>query len=165
MKSLLRRSGSLPNRTTLFVDREVQSGVAKTVGLHWTAFIVCNLLGLLLWVRLFERPELAWGEVVSQAVARFAPFLIVSLVLLPAFIFDTLKMTHRFAGPISRLRSELKRACSGRPVCELKFRDNDYWREIANGFNELTRRAGLERLPTASDASAGGPRQRNQPMD
>jgi len=122
-----------------------------TVGLHWVAFILCNLLGLLLWVRLFESPELEWGEVASRAVGRFVPFLIVSLVLLPAFVFDTLKMTHRFAGPISRLRAEMKRACDGLPVRDLKFRGNDYWREIATGFNELTRRAGLERLPSTGE--------------
>ncbi|MEM6779879.1 MAG: hypothetical protein AAF670_19655 [Planctomycetota bacterium] len=131
-------------RVTTVVDRDVQFGVVRKIATHWIALFACNSLALLLWVRLFEQPDLAWKETLADCVRRFLPFLVITACLIPAFVLDTLKLTNRFAGPVSRLRREITHAAEGRPVAKLTFRSNDYWREIADGFNELTRRAGLQ---------------------
>lgn len=124
-------------RTQTVIDKEVQYGVVRKVAIHWVAFMICNSVALIMWVILFEQPDAKWSETLRTCVQRFLPFFVISAALIPAFVLDTLKMTNRFAGPISRLRTEIANVTAGRPVTKLSFRSNDYWREIADGFNAM----------------------------
>lgn len=122
-------------RQKSIVDVEVQGAVLRKVALHWLLFFVGNTLALLAWVKLFEMPDSPWNEVVSECFRRYFPFFLVSIVMLPAFIWDTIKLTTRFAGPIHRLRTALKQVASGEKIKPIKFRHGDFWNEIANNFN------------------------------
>ncbi|MBB3210212.1 hypothetical protein FHS27_006058 [Rhodopirellula rubra] len=130
-------------RSRTVIDREVQYGVVWKIAVHWMALFACNSIALVIWIGLFEQPDVSWKQTVVDSFRRFLPFFVITAALIPAFVLDTLKLTNRFAGPISRLRVELANAAEGRPVRHLKFRNNDYWLEIANGFNTLIDRAGL----------------------
>ncbi|MEM9643870.1 MAG: hypothetical protein AAF989_02655 [Planctomycetota bacterium] len=123
------------NRT--LIDNEVQGGVLRKIAIHWILLFVCNSMALMIWLRLFEQPDANWQATFQETWTRFLPFFVVTCALIPAFVWDTLKLTHRFAGPISRLRSSLKDARDGKPIQPLKFRTNDYWREIADNFNAV----------------------------
>ena len=75
------------------------------------------------------------------------------MALIPAFVWDTLKLTNRFAGPISRLRGALADASAGRATTPLQFRTNDYWKEIAQNFNCVMERCSV---PTDTSSEQGG---------
>ena len=47
-----------------------------------------------------------------------------------------LKISHRVAGPLYRLRSEMLRTARGGELTRLKFRDGDYFEELADAYNE-----------------------------
>lgn len=123
-------------RTTIF-DPEVQLRVIRKIAFHWLVFFCCNVLALLIWIRLFEQPDANWGQTFADTLRRFFPFFVVTLILIPAFVWDTMKLTSRFAGPILRLRAALSDAGKGRAVPPLRFRENDFWQEIATNFNSL----------------------------
>ncbi len=126
-----------PRRSKSLVDPEVQGSLLRKIGLHWCMLFVSNTIALVVWVRLFEQPDADWNTTFHTYVERFLPFFVVSIALLPAFVWDTLKLTHRFAGPILRLRLTLMDAAEGRAVAPLSFRSNDFWREIAENFNTI----------------------------
>ncbi len=134
-------------RTSIF-DPEVQGNVIRKITIHWMIFFGCNVLALLIWVRLFEQPDANWSQTFSDTLRRFLPFFVVTLALIPAFVWDTLKLTSRFAGPILRLREALADAGKGRVVPPLRFRDNDFWQEMAHNFNLV-----MERCETEQDQS------------
>ena len=46
-------------------------------------------------------------------------------------------MTNRFAGPMFRLKRLMQQAAAGEHVEPITFRDDDYWHEFANDFNQL----------------------------
>ena len=48
-----------------------------------------------------------------------------------------LRFTHRFAGPVLRLRRELRDLADGKQSPTLKFRDGDYWKDLAVEFNRV----------------------------
>ena len=127
-------------RNKNFVDPEVQGGILRRVAIHWAVFFVCNAIALLLWVRLFEQPDAPWGTSFKDTLIRFLPFFVITAALIPAFVLDTLKLSNRFAGPISRFRSALSDAREGKSVKPLHFRTKDYWQEIAANFNALLER-------------------------
>ena len=124
-------------RTKTLVDTEVQGGLIRRVALHWIVFFILNTLALTLWIRLFEQPDADWNTTFHDTLRRFLPFFVITMALIPAFVWDTLKLSHRFAGPITRLHSTLRDMKAGRAVAPLKFRENDYWHEIASNFNDV----------------------------
>jgi hypothetical protein len=127
-------------RSRSFVDPEVQGGLLRKIAIHWTLLFIVNAIALVIWVRMFEQPEASWGATFGDCVHRFLPFFIISVIMIPAFIWDTLKITNRFAGPVLRLRGALANAARGRAVEPLQFRNNDFWQEIADDFNSLLKR-------------------------
>jgi len=71
------------------------------------------------------------------------------IALFPVFAYDSIKLSHRFVGPIMRLRRVLRQAALGEHVPPLQFRQDDFWQDLAGSFNTL-----MERLPP--DSSADG---------
>ena len=134
---VLETSPDTVRRRKALVDPEVQGGVLRKVFTHWILFFVCNALALTIWIRLFEQPEIGWGQTFLDTMVRFLPFFVITLALIPAFVWDTLKLTNRFAGPMLRFRAALRDAREGRPVPPLQFRDSDFWKEIADNFNAV----------------------------
>lgn len=127
-------------RRKALVDPEVQGGILRKIATHWVIFFICNAMALMIWIRLFEQPDADWGQTFGDTMRRFLPFFIITMALIPAFVWDTLKLTNRFAGPILRLRSALSDASAGRAVAPLHFRTNDFWQEIARNFNSVIER-------------------------
>ena len=145
-------STTTTKRRKALVDPEVQGDVLRKIAIHWVLFFICNTIALMIWIRLFEQPDADWGTTFGDTMRRFMPFFIITMALIPAFVWDTLKLTNRFAGPIMRLRASLLEASEGRAVTPLHFRTNDYWREIATNFNALVARCDVESSePTESE--------------
>ena len=139
------------------VDPDVQLGILRKIAVHWSIFFVCNAVALMIWIRLFEQPDAGWGQTFADTLRRFMPFFIITMALIPAFVWDTLKLTNRFAGPILRLRNALADASEGRAVSPLRFRSNDFWKEIAEEFNQaLIRKEQVETPLAKSETDARG---------
>jgi hypothetical protein len=127
-------------RTRTFVDPEVQGGLLRKITLHWVVLLIVNAMMLVVWTRLFEQPQAGWQETMISCVQRFLPFLVISVAVVPAFLWDTMKLTHRFAGPALRFRAALSDAAQGREVPPMSFRHSDFWQEMADDFNLLQQR-------------------------
>jgi hypothetical protein len=57
--------------------------------------------------------------------------------MLPVFIMDTIKLSHRFAGPIYRLRGVIRGLAQGEAYKPVQFREFDFWQEMAADFNTM----------------------------
>jgi hypothetical protein len=68
--------------------------------------------------------------------------------LLPVFIFDTIKLSHRFAGPVLRLRNEMRAVADGGELRRLSFRKGDFWHSLAEDYNAL-----LDRFETDKEVT------------
>ena len=65
------------------------------------------------------------------------PFLLVLAFLMPVFVVDTVKLSHRFAGPIYALRRALREIAQGGKPRRLSFRKRDFWHDLANDYNAV----------------------------
>ena len=61
------------------------------------------------------------------------------VLLLPSFIYDAVKLSNRFAGPMVRLKNELGKAADSGELKEISFREGDFWAEIAESYNSMIR--------------------------
>ena len=69
--------------------------------------------------------------------SQFGPAVITSILLLPIVIFDCLRFSNRFVGPMYRLRKTMRHAAEGLPVQPVRFRNDDFWQSVAVDFNAL----------------------------
>lgn len=156
MKTMLRRK--------LLIDPKVQGMLISRVILYWAIFVsgmFCLLAGFPLLVSLFIHSpgEPTAGQVFLQTWRTFWPALFASCLMLPLLLLDIIRVTHRFAGPIYRLRSALHDLADGKPVEPIVFRYGDFWCAIADEFNRATAR--IRELQPAGSPEHRGPESAN----
>jgi methyl-accepting chemotaxis protein len=139
----------LKRRSSSLADWEVQSFLVIRLCIHWVLFLTAIAIGVLIWIRLFSNPIVTWQETQTQFIATFLPVLITSIAILPVFIFDSVRLSNRFTGPIFRLRKALSNLSNGKQEVALEFRENDFWKSLATDFNAVV---GLKEI--ASDSKS-----------
>ena len=126
-------------RSRIFVDQKIQGALALRVVLHWATFVI--VVGVLtLAMQYIATPFAPPDELMDVVWQNQGPFVIVMVILLPIFLYDTVKLSNRFAGPVVRLRRAMQGISQGKPVEKLQFRENDFWRGLAEDFNRLVER-------------------------
>jgi hypothetical protein len=139
---------SRPQRRQKFIDSKVQGALARRIIFHWLVFVaVASVTALLLQV--LSDPFRPAGYHLENLWYTHGPFLVVMVFLLPVFVIDTVKISHRFAGPIFSLRRTMREVADGKPPRELKFRDGDFWHELATDYNAMIARL----APSAQEKS------------
>ncbi len=125
------------NRLKLLIDNRVQLSLVRRVTLHWLAFIGLFLC-IVLTIELFLRePGVTMAQSFVLALQKNALMLVLMFAIMPAFLYDTIKMSNRFAGPISRLKNGLSALAKGEKVSEIKLRKDDFWGDLAEDFNRV----------------------------
>jgi signal transduction histidine kinase len=80
------------------------------------------------------------GANFKKLVGHCEPALLAALAILPILLLDCLRVTSKFAGPLVRLRNELRNLADGKHVEPLRLRKNDLCIELADEFNRLVER-------------------------
>ncbi len=140
-------------RSKIYIDRTVQGAIAKRVILHWFVFLVLTSLSLFTLESFLGDSQLSMSEHAGVVLSKYSFFFVLMFAIMPTFIYDTIKLSHRFAGPILRLKESLKGLADGEEVAHLKFRENDFWRELSEDFNRVADRV----RPTTEPASTPEP--------
>jgi hypothetical protein len=127
------------HRKQLFVDPKVQGALLlRTIG-YWFFCLLTMALSLLLW-RLFTGPARLFYLHFDDMLYWYGPAAVASLLVLPLVVIDCVRLSNRFAGPLYRLRRELRRLAAGEKVTPIHFRDGDFWLEFADEFNAVAKR-------------------------
>jgi hypothetical protein len=125
----------LPRRKRSFIDFEVQTSLLRRMTLQWISFLVVNAMALYFWTFLINGAEVPFEAHAVHFLQMYLPVLVVSLAMLPVFLLDAAKLSNRFVGPIMRVRKALAEAALGGPVQPIKFRENDFWKSLADDLN------------------------------
>lgn len=136
----------MSKRKRILVDPEVQWAVVARIMLHWMVLLVCLItIGAMVYI-LAGTNGSSFGEAFWSAVKSQRAVAGVMFVLVPVFIRDTMKLSNRFAGPMFRIRTELKRMAAGETHRPIAFRQGDFWLEAAADFNVVAKE--IESLKT-----------------
>jgi hypothetical protein len=141
-------------RTRLYIDRPIQFAIIVRALTYWTVCLTMQILAVTFLPVLFHPPEnfYAIGEHFWWTLG-FG--MLGSIVALPLIVMDILRLSHRWVGPVFRLRSYLRSLRNRQPVGRLSFRAGDFWQDLAADVNsvvmELTEaRARLADSPSLS---------------
>ena len=128
-------------RSRLFIDRPVQIAVLVRALLYWAVCLVAQLLMVFFFSAVTSNqddfitnsPQLWWHLQLTAAA---------SFVLLPIILLDVLKLSHRWVGPVFRLRNALKSLGQGETIPPVQFRQRDFWQDLAGDLNAVAKRLG-----------------------
>ena len=128
-------------RSSTTANRRVQHALIKRVFLHWCIFVISvTLVSAFVKSRQPTFATQSWSEFLNLFAYETVPFLVVVVAFLPAFILDSHRISHRFAGPMVRFRRGMADVVNGRKVPSLNFRPGDFWHDIAVHFNQINKR-------------------------
>jgi hypothetical protein len=124
---------------------------------YWLMFVsgmFCLLAGFPLVASFFVNSPGAptAGQIVLQTWRVFWPALFASGLMLPILILDVIRVSHRFVGPMCRLRNAMRDVADGKSVPSLRFRKGDFWFDLAEDFNRAAAR--LNVTTTAANPAA-----------
>lgn len=146
-------------RSRLLVDPKVQNPLLVRVVFYWVLTLM--LMAVMAAVQVgFSSPVTPWNVQVSRLLMAFGPALIASVLILPVLLFDCVRYSNRFAGPMYRMRREMQRLAETGEASRLKFRDGDFWDGLADHFNaiadrvEAGKREGQEHTAEAEEIHA-----------
>lgn len=123
-------------REKVWVDRNVQGVLIGRIVLYWIAVMLYVGLGSACFQQ-YQHPD--WTIVTHGRALfeQFWPWLPSAVLCLPLVIFDVVRLSNCFVGPIYRLRKHLDEL-NENPNCRpLKFRDGDYWQDLVEPMHCL----------------------------
>jgi hypothetical protein len=82
-------------------------------------------------------PDTSFDERWSRFTFVFGPAVLAALLILPLFLFDCIRYSNRFAGPLKRLSEQLKQLAETGHAEPISIRENDFWSHLVTGFNRL----------------------------
>src|SRR3954471_8505215 len=130
-----------PRRKKKFIDSNVQGALSRRIILHWLIFmLVTSVVAFVLQV--LSDPFRGLSSHFKDLWWSQGPFLLVMLFLLPVFVMDAIKMSHRFAGPILSLVPGIRGVADGEAPRKMKFRKHDFWQDLAHDYNAMLAKLG-----------------------
>ena len=131
-----------PRRKKHFIDSCVQGALARRIIVHWLVFLTVAAAGGVHLASAVQSVPAA-GRARAEMWWTHGPFLLVLVFLLPVFVVDTIKLSHRFAGPVYSLRRAMREIVQGKTPRKLKFRKHDFWHDLADDYNAMLLRLDL----------------------
>lgn len=140
-------------RSKKFVDKRVQGALLRHAVRYWIfSLVAVGSLTTIGW--LMFAPDGSFVNFRSHLATSLPVLLIalsISLLFLPMVLYDLVCLSHKFVGPMFRLKRCMLDLAAGRPVRPVKFRDGDFWQEYADAFNAI-----IARVEALSQDSAAG---------
>jgi nitrate/nitrite-specific signal transduction histidine kinase len=82
--------------------------------------------------------EVGFYDNITAVRKEHGMLFLIMLVISPVFIYDSVKLSNRFVGPMISFRAALNKLSNGEDPGEIRFRQNDFWKELTNDFNKIS---------------------------
>jgi len=135
-----------PKRRRILIDMPIQVSLLLRATLYWIVSVMTQVFIINLVLILGSTSKAPNAFNVPDVQTRWLLQLVVlaSALVLPVLLYDVLRLSHRWVGPVYRLRTTLQSLSRGETVAPIAFRAGDFWQELAGDFNviaaELNRR-------------------------
>lgn len=125
-------SGS--RRNQILTDQPVQGELLFRALIYWCFCMVMLEICVAGWLYINE-PSANFWQVVRKSLEMNAPAFFCSMFLLPLILFDLLRVSSRFAGPVQSVRLTLRQLAEGKPARRVYLRRDDFWQDLAHYAN------------------------------
>ncbi|MCC9643426.1 hypothetical protein LOC71_14165 [Rhodopirellula sp. JC740] len=125
-----------PLRQQLLIDRDVQVALIMRAVLYGTACVTYFVV-IQFFTQSMIHPGVATSDLFLSLTDEAIYWVPGLLVLGPLMIYDVLRVSNRFAGPIFSMRREMQNLIDGKEGRNIKFRNDDHWSSLAMQFNVI----------------------------
>lgn len=132
------------SRKSTFVNGRIQGRILGRIAAYWFLYHFVLWNGLFLYRYAQYRTAVGGGgevltfrQLYGQFCFDFYPLLVCAVAILPVFLWDFVKMTHRIAGPLMAFQNALRDLRAGRRVERVETRQHDMLNEFQEEFNEF----------------------------
>ena len=155
-------------RQQVWIDRNVQGVLVGRIVLYWISALLYVGLGTACF-QYYQHTDWSAAKHLQVLFSQFWPWLPSAILCLPLVIFDVVRLSNLFVGPIYRLRNHLAQLNDDPHCRSLKFRDDDYWQDLVEPIHCLQAelqilRAEVSRLRQAAISTAPATQPMPQPM-
>ncbi|MEM9588707.1 MAG: hypothetical protein AAGA03_15605, partial [Planctomycetota bacterium] len=134
LRSLFGDSGC--ERARILIEKDVQLCLLTRFAAHFAAVMLYFAI-ISIFAFAADTNEDAPFEFLLRFVDEAVFWLPGLLLLLPLTAYDLLWASHRFAGPVFRLRREMLRLADGAETDPLLLREDDQWTDLVTPYNRL----------------------------
>jgi hypothetical protein len=135
-------------RRRIWIDQKVQGGLVNRAVIYWLSLVAYFAVGHVVF-QFIDQPEWTYEEHFNALLGAFGFWFPGIVLMTPLIVFDIVKTSHRFAGPIYRMRNYLHKVGTGEEKGKLWFREGDYWWELVEPVNVV-----VTRMLTAEESAA-----------
>ena len=123
-------------RRKLWIDWHVQGVLAGRIFIYWIAasLYFCTAVAV---TQLCEHPQWTLAQHVRAGLTTVGPWIPSAILFLPLVLFDFLRLSHQFVGPVLRVRRQLCRLVKTPNCTPLLLRTDDYWQDMVEPVREL----------------------------
>ncbi|KLU01999.1 hypothetical protein RISK_005954 [Rhodopirellula islandica] len=125
-----------PLRQQLLIDSDVQVALILRAVLYGTACVTYFVV-IQFFTQSMIHPGVATADLFLSLTDEAIYWVPGLLVLGPLMIYDVLKVSNRFAGPIFSMRREMQNLIDGKEGRNISFRNDDHWSAMAMQFNTI----------------------------
>lgn len=130
------RRTQLALRQKFWIDRNVQGVLVGRVIIYWVFGLAYLGIGSACF-EYYQNPSASLGEHAWSLASQFGPWLPTLLFIMPLVVYDVIRLSNAFAGPVYRLRMNLQLLADREPVRPMVLRPDDYWQDLSPAFNEV----------------------------
>jgi hypothetical protein len=130
-------------RTKLFIDKRVQGMLVRQMVFHWLIAATVMFMFLFAMEALGTTEQLTMRQHFGNLWAKYAVAVVGLVFVFPVFLYDSIKLSHRFAGPMISFRNAMKHLANGETIQPVKFRKHDFWTELTGDLNAIAKRMEL----------------------
>ncbi len=125
-----------PNRRQKWmVNNGLQQGLCRRLLSYWCGTWLA-IFALPICVRLLFS-SLSFSQLAAEFVSDLWFPMMMSLLVLPIVIWDSIRFSHRVAGPVIRVGNSMRRLANHQTVSPIQLRKDDFCHDLANDFNQL----------------------------
>lgn len=104
--------------------------------LYWLTGVLYVVIGAACF-QYYQNPSWTTAEHGRELFNQLWPWMPTAILILPLAIYDVVRLSNLFVGPVYRLRKHFIALRSDIASTPLKFREDDYWRDLTIPINDL----------------------------
>jgi hypothetical protein len=123
-------------RRRIWIDGRIQGILVGRIIIYWLATVAYFGIGIAV-SQYCDQPHWTLAEHWQAWLAVAGPWIPSTCLLLPLVLYDIIRTSHAFTGPIVRVRNQLTKLCQNPNCTPIVLRQDDYWHDLIGPVNTV----------------------------